>query len=121
MAMKTAESTFTTTRTVPDIGRMLREALTRAKARSIDDIQSSSGALSNFDDKADIQVVAQGQSLLGARWVVQFYVHDRDTHRDVTLVALGDGGFTRAMNGTTNTVSLSASIKRRDEIAALLQ
>ncbi|WP_409046923.1 hypothetical protein AB2L57_09395 [Microbacterium sp. HA-8] len=113
--------TIETSRSVPDLGRALQEILSKVKATSIEQIQSSSGALSAFDDRADIEIIAQGQSLLGPQWAVQVYVVDEEDKRAILLVALGEGGFTRAMSGARNSLSLSASIKRRDEIAAALR
>jgi len=121
MGLKTDEIEFSTVLPVAQLGRALQEVLRSVKAKSIEPIESSSGALSSFDDKAEIEIIAQGQSLLGGQWAVQAYVFDRGHDRLVTLVALGDGGFTRAMNGARNTASLGGSIKKRDEIAAALQ
>lgn len=119
--MKTDEMTFTTKLTVREIGRSLQDAFARAKAQSVEQIESSSGALASFDDRADIEVVASGSTLLGGLWSVQAYVVDKHLHREVLLVALGDGGFTRAWSGARNTTSLSASVKKRDEIGSLLR
>lgn len=121
VGLKTSEESFTTTKSVPEIGRALQAAFAAAKVDSIDDIVSGSGALSGFDDRASIEVVGSGGSLLGGQWAVQVYVHDRGDAREVVLVALGDGGFTRAWNGARNTASLSLSTKKRDVIRGFLR
>ncbi len=120
MALKTDESSFNTHRSVTELGRALQGVLSHVKAQSISEVESTSGALAAFDDRAEIQILAQGQSLLGGQWAVQVYVFDRGEHREVILVALGDGGFARAFNGARNTLSLGGSVKKRDEIGSLL-
>ncbi len=121
MGFKTSEDSFTTTKSVAEIGRALQAGFAAAKAASIDDIVSGSGALSGFDDRASIEVVGSGGSLLGGQWAVQVYVHDHGDAREVTLVALGDGGFTRAWNGTRNTASLPLSTKKREIVRSHLR
>ena len=121
MGLKSSETTLESTRTVPEIGRALQGALAQVKAQSIDEITSNSGALSGFDDRASIEIVAGGQTLMSGQWAVQVYVYDHGHLREIRLIALGDGGFTRAWNGAANTASLSTSIKKRDAIAASLQ
>lgn len=121
MAMKTSETTLTTQLSVRDVGKTLQGAFARVKAESVEDVVSGSGALSAFDDRAAIEVVAQGGSLMGGQWAVQVYVNDRGDHREILLVALGDSGLTRAWHGARNTGSLSLSIKKRDLIADALR
>ncbi len=122
MGLKTSEASVTTTMSVQDVGRALQGAFAQAKADSVDEIESSSGALATFDDRASIEVVGQGRGRLGSgHWAVQVYVFDRGASREIVLVALGDGGFARAMNGTANTASLTLSVKKRDLIAGLLR
>lgn len=119
--MKTSEITLRTTRSVADLGRALQTAFANARAESIDPIQSGSGALSSFDDRADIEVVGHGGSLLGGMWAVQVYVHDQGDFREVQLVAIGDSGLSRAWHGARNTASLSLSTKKRDLVADALR
>ena len=121
MGLKTSETSFTTTMSVPEIGRALQTAFAAAKAESIDAIDSGSGALSGFDDRASIEVVGHGGSLLGGQWAVQVYVYDHGDARKVLLVALGDGGFTRAWHGARNTASLALSTRKRDLVCGLLR
>ncbi|SMH50551.1 hypothetical protein SAMN06295885_3575 [Rathayibacter oskolensis] len=119
--MKSESSSFDTEKSVQTLGRTLQDALARARAASIGPIQSGSGALSQFDDKADIEVVAQGRGLVGGSWAVQVFVRDTGQKRNVELVALGDSGMARVMDGYRNSISLQASVKKRDEIAAALR
>lgn len=120
MAMKTDDVTFRTPRSVEDLGRALSRSLSSLKSEA-QPIISDSGALSGFDDRAEIEVVADGQTLLGGMWAVQIYVFDHGLEREVALVALGDGGFARAWAGARNSVSLAASVKKRDVIASSLR
>jgi len=121
VGLKTSEDSFTTSASVAELGRALQNAFAAAKAASIEEVTSGSGALAGFDDRASIQVVGMGASLVGGTWAVQVYVHDRGDTREVTLVALGDGGLTRAWNGARNTASLSLSTKKRELIRAHLR
>lgn len=119
MGLKENSITFYSHRTVDEIARILQDVLTHLKASSIQKISSGTGALEMFDDRADIQVVAQGVDFT-AFWAVQVYVLDEGNSRNIMLVALGDSGFSRAMGGLRNTVSLTKSIKKRDSIATAL-
>lgn len=121
MVMKTESISLIMNDDVQTVGRKLQGALSLAKAQSIGEMESSSGALSKFDDRAAIEVVASGQGMVGGGWTVQVYVQDQQEQCEVVLVALGDGSFARAMGGARNTTSLSASIKKRDQIAASLR
>lgn len=121
MAMKSSETTFTSDQPVAHIGRRLQGVLATVKAQVIDEITNDSGALSAFDDRADIQVVAQGQTMLTGQWAVQIFVVDQGLKREITLVALGDSGFTKVMYGGKSSAWLSTSTKKRDEIKALLR
>jgi hypothetical protein len=120
MAINADEITFSTPRSVQELGRALQQVLAQAKAGSVEEISSGSGALSQFDDKADIQVVAEGAVLTGM-WAVQIYVVDEGATREVTVIALGEGGFARAWGGARNTLSMATSVKKRDQIAAGLR
>jgi hypothetical protein len=116
MGIKQDEVTFHTERTVKEIGKILQGTLARLKASSIEQVSSGTGALEVFDDHADIEIVARGVDFT-AMWAVQIYVVDEGETREVTLVALGDGTFSRAMAGARNSTSLSKGIRKRDAIA----
>lgn len=119
MGIKHDDITFESPRTVQDIGRSLQESLAGVKASSVEQLESTAGALAQFDDRADIEVIARGVDF-SSLWAVQVYVEDLGAHRAVRLVALGDGSFTRTMAGR-NATSLSKSIKKRDLIARSLR
>ncbi|MDT0158205.1 hypothetical protein Q9R19_11265 [Microbacterium sp. ARD32] len=104
-----------------DIGRALQEVLPRVKAQSVEEITGGIGALAAYEERADIQIVAEGQTFMTGQWAVQIYVSDEGAQRAITLIALGDSGFSKAMNGAKNSAWLSTSIKKRDEIAAYLR
>ena len=120
MGMKEDAISFNSKRTVKEIGQILQNVFGQLKASSIEQIDSGSGALDQFSDRADIQVVAQGVDFMNM-WAVQVYVVDDGDTRLVELVALGDGGFTRVMAGSRNTTSISKSIKKRDAVAEALR
>lgn len=122
MASKSETVEFTTSRSVAELGRLLQDAMRNVKAQSVEPVQSDSGALAAFDDHADIEVVAHGRSsLLGGWWVVQVFVLDDGSERIVNVIALGDGGFARAMGGARSTVSIAASVKTANQIASHLR
>ncbi|WP_395729423.1 hypothetical protein [Nakamurella sp.] len=119
MGIKHDDIEFESPRTVQDIGRRLQESLAGIKASSVEHLESAAGALAQFDDRADIEVIARGVDF-SSLWAVQVYVEDRGARRAVRLVALGDGSFTRTMSGR-NSTSLAKSIKKRDVIARSLR
>ena len=120
MGIKYNEVEFRSRRTVQDLGRRLQDSLAGAKAASIEELESGSGALAQFDDRAEIEIVARGAEFT-SMWAVQIYVHDSGAERIVRLVgAVGEGGLTRTFNGM-NTNSLSKSVKKRDLIAQALK
>lgn len=121
MGMKSSEISFTTRKSLADVGGSLQAAMARVKAQEIAQIESSSGALAAFDQRADIEIVGSGKTLLTGYWAVQVYVADEGEHRAVTLIALGDSGLSKAMHGAANSTWLSTSTKKRDEIASFLR
>jgi hypothetical protein len=119
MEMKEDCVNFYTNRSLQEIALMLQDAFAQIKVRSIEEISSGTGPLEIFDNRCDIQVVAQGVDFT-AHWAIQVYVQDEGSQRNILLIALGDSGFTRAMGSLKNTISLTKSIKKRDYIASLL-
>ena len=111
--------TLCTQRTVKEIGKILQDTFRSIKAHSVEKISSDSGALAEFDDRADIEIVARGSDFWGG-WVVQVYVIDENNTRELTLVALGDSTLTR-LNMGRKSVSISKSIEKRDFIANTLR
>ncbi|HFI2431775.1 hypothetical protein [Streptococcus suis] len=109
---------LTTRLQVRDIGLILQEICAEWKTTP-EAIQSSSGALAAFDDRADIEVVIHGKAgLLSPQfYVVQVYVYDLKDKRGVEIVALGNTSFSKFMAGTAGAAKMSESIKRRDMIA----
>lgn len=73
MGLKTSETTLESTRTVPEIGRALQGALAQVKAKSIEESASNSGAPSGFDDRAGVEIVAEGQTRMIGQWAMQVY------------------------------------------------
>lgn len=129
MELKSDSVNFETHRTVNEIAKILQDILNRLKVSSVEEISSGTGALEMFDDRADIQVVAQGADFTSL-WAVQVYVLDEGHSRNITLVALGESAFSRAMGGflsghtigggLKNNFSLKKSITKRDYIATAL-
>lgn len=72
-----------------------------------------------LDEPAHLSFLAERLGML-SQWALQFYVFDRGSHREVIIVALGDGGFSRAFNGVKNTVSLSKSTEVAEQLRAEL-
>lgn len=116
------ESTeFQTSATVQEIGRLLQQICADLKA-SAEHIQSGSGALASFDHNSDIEVVVIGKVgfLSKQQWAVQIYVTDLGDRRHIHLIALGHGGFAKAMHGSYGALKMSASIEKRNYIANVL-
>lgn len=118
--MKTMYRNFETGMSVREIGQVLNRAFGQVKG-TVDPIASSQNPLDSFDGIPDIAVAAQGQGLLTGAWVVQAYVYDVGDRRHIGLVALGDGGFSRAMQGIRGSVSLSKSTEKMDAVIQTLR
>lgn len=108
-----------------DIGRKLQRVAGELKA-SVNQIQSSSGGLAQFDDHADIEVVFEGTNFMGSfgggkYWAVQVYVFDEGNRRRVELVVVGDSGLSRALKGGKNATSMGAGRAKRDQIITALR
>lgn len=61
-----------------------------------------------FDTPSDFSAFASLSTFAGG-WIVQIYIQDRGSRREVTLVALGSGAMGRAFLGMRNTVSIGRS------------
>lgn len=110
-------SEITTSLSIRELGQLLQMICADWKT-SPEQLQSTSGALAAFDDRADIEIVISGKAgLLSPQiYVVQVYVWDLGDKREVQVIALGDNGLTKFAFGTKGAGKLSESIKRKDEI-----
>lgn len=117
MGQKTQEIELVTAATLDQIKMALQGAF---KGAEFSPLRSTTGGLLDVGSPADIELLAQREGVGGA-WAVQVYAWDRGADRTVSLVALGDGGFSRSMHGMRNTVSLSKSVKKAREAAELLR
>ncbi|MGP4996039.1 hypothetical protein [Glutamicibacter ardleyensis] len=105
--MKTVTREITTSLTVSEIKRCVNGVMGKAQIGPIE-----SGVL---DEPSDLEFLAERKGITGHS-AVQFYVHDLGENRRVEIVALGVGGFGRALHGIKNTLSLSKSTQWADEI-----
>ena len=81
-------------------------------------IQSSSGALADLDDRADIEIVIKDKAGLFSPqfYAVQVYVYQLENECALQLIALGTSGFSKMWYGLNGAIKMSESIKRRDAI-----
>ncbi|MGW6279918.1 hypothetical protein [Kribbella sp. NPDC055071] len=114
--MKEHEISFKTSTPVARIKQILADVF---RGANLSPIQSNTNGLLDTEAPADVELVADKQTLTGA-WAVQVYVFDREQHREVTLIALGDRGASRAFHGIGNTVSLSKSIRVAEQAATAI-
>lgn len=119
MGQKQSAITVNTDKSLQDIGNVLRAKFASLKAKQIKPLSEVKGALNAFDTHADVEIYAQGGDFV-SQWAVEVYVNDVGSHREVTLVALGNDGFERVKVGLTNSLSLSASESKRDAVAQSL-
>lgn len=118
--MKSENQAFETRLSVQQVAGVINDAFRSMKA-SVNRIQASDNPLDAFtEDEAAIAVVGARQGLMN-QWAVQAYIYELDDRRGVEFVALGDGGFGRAMNGTRNTASLSKSTQQMQLLVAALK
>lgn len=115
--MKTHEISFTTEQSVDSIKHALQGAIGKAE---VGPIRSEHGGLLDAGPRPAVEIVIEKRGL-GGVGAVQVYVFDHDAHREVTLVALGDGGLSRAIGGARATASLGKSVKMAEAIAAALR
>lgn len=115
MAVKTHEITVVTRKAVDQIKRGFQEPLARV---SLKPLSSASGGFLDAGPTANVEFLGEKSSPLGGTAAVQVYVFDDGEQRTVTLVALGDGGISRAVGGVKNTMSLSKSIALAERLAA---
>lgn len=119
--MKQDAISFKVSKDLREVTNLLRNIANQLSA-SVDRI-TNDDPLGGFDQPTDLEVVLQGKKgfLSTQEWAVQVYVTDLGNACNIDLVALGDSSFNRFMYGTRNyNIQLSASIKKRDEIASML-
>lgn len=101
-----------------EIAAMLNAALSGQKA-VIEPLTASDNPLDQFDQQADVALLASRKGLAGL-WGVRIYLIDRGQRREVHLEAIGDGGISRAFHGIKNTFSLSKSLTKAEALAAIV-
>ncbi|WP_216842264.1 hypothetical protein [Streptococcus suis] len=119
VGLKEEPTSLSTNLSVEAIGATLHEICSEWKTTP-EHLTSNSGALAQFDDLADIQIVISNKAgMFTSRvYAVQVYVDDLGDKRQVLLVALGNSGFSKFLYGSNvEMVKMSESIKRRDMIA----
>ena len=117
--LKEETATLATKLSVEAIGATLYEICNEWKTAP-ESIVSNSGALSQFDNRAEIEILISNKAgMFSSRvYAVQVYVSDLGSKREILLVALGNSGFSRILYGpNVEMVKMSESIKRRDMIA----
>ena len=111
--MKQDESIYRTRLDLGALKQIIREAVGRAE---ISPVQHDA-----LDDPADLSVLVEKSGLIGGSSAVQVHVNDEGDHRLVEIIALGDSGFSRAMQGARNSVSLRGSKKLAAAVAETLR
>lgn len=109
--MKSNEYRLQTEMTVGQIKQCVQPVMAKA---DIGPINSSV-----LDEGADLEFLAQKKGLTGHS-AIQFFVFDRGGTREVQVVALGDGGMSRAWGGIKNTLSLSKSTQWAEQVVEAL-
>jgi hypothetical protein len=108
-----------TTLSLRDAANIVNAAFAKMKA-NVESVGVSPNPLDQFDGAADIAAVGQRATLTDS-WTVRVYLYDVGDKRGVELVALGEGGFTRARRGVRNTASFTRSVQRMDALVAVLR
>lgn len=98
---KQAESVY---RSSLDIGP-LRQVLRGATGKA----QISPVQFDALDDPPDFSILAEKSGLIGGDSAIQVHINDNGDHRLVSIIALGDSGFARAMAGARNSLSFGGS------------
>lgn len=119
VGLKEETTTLSTKLSIEAVGATLHEICNEWKTAP-ESIVSNSGALSQFDNRAEIEILISNKAgMFSSRvYAVQVYVSDLGNKREILLVALGNSGFSRILYGpNVEMVKMSESIKRRDMIA----
>lgn len=126
MGTKVDSISFDINDDIQTIGRKLKQVASEIKA-SVNQLETASGGLSQFDDRADIEVVFQGTSFFGQfaggkHWAVQVYVFNEDSHRHVQLDVIYDGILGKIFaGGGKNSLNRGKGCAKRDRIEATLR
>ena len=104
-----------TSKSVDQIKQVLQAAL---KGADLSPIQSSTGGLLDAGPQAAVELLAEKKGL-GGVGSIQVYVFE-SAQRQVKIVALGDGGMSRAFGGVKNTASLGKSVKMAEQVLAAI-
>lgn len=101
--------------------RSINASFARMKAHSVEPVEQSNNPLDNIGQvQPDVAVVGMRAGKLNM-WAIHVYIYAVDDGCLIELVAIGDGGFTRAMAGTRNSFSLSKSRAQVQTMLADLQ
>lgn len=117
--LKEESISLTTKLPVNTIGVILQQICDEWKTTA-EQLVSNTGALSEFDDPSDIEILISNKSGLFSPsiYVVHVYVNDLGDERQVMLVAFGNSPLSKILYGSSvEMVSMPESIKRRDMIA----
>ncbi|REF29297.1 TerD family protein [Calidifontibacter indicus] len=97
--------------------QLINDSFRRMKADSVAPVQASGNPLDSIGMvQPDVAVVGSRAGKLNL-WAIQVYIYALTDGCLIDLVAVGDGGFTRAMGGARNTFSLS---KGRQQVQAMV-
>ncbi|MCO7274086.1 hypothetical protein [Cellulosimicrobium cellulans] len=111
--MKQEESVYRSRLDVGSLRQVLRGACGKAE---ISPVQFDA-----LDDPPDFSILAEKRGLIGGDSAIQVHINDNGDHRLVLLVALGDSGFARAMQGARNSLSFGGSKKFAATVAEAIR
>jgi len=117
--VKTKSMALESQMSLREAANIVNAGFAKMKAQ-VEAIEASSNPLDQLDGEADIAVVGRRATMMNL-WAVQVYLFDMGEKCGIEMVALGEGGFTRAMHGPRNTVSLTKSVQKMESLVADLR
>ena len=119
MGIKTNQVVIHTKLDLREAARIVNEFFSREKAQ-VDGLEPSSNPLDAQEGEPTLAVVGSTPGIIN-QMAVQVYFEPVGSGTEITLIALGDSGMSRAVGGTRYTASLSKSTAQAQKLIGILR
>lgn len=119
MGIKTSQVVLKTNLEIREAARVVNDFFAREKAQ-VEGLEPSSNPLDALEGGPTLAVVGSRQGMMN-QWAVQVYFEPLGNGTEITLIAIGDSGMSRAMVGTRYTASLSKSTAQAQKLIGILR
>lgn len=114
MGIKTSELSLVTSLDIKSAARVVNQFFAQEKA-DVEPIIESNNPLDALEGQSVLSVVGSRQGRMN-QWAVQVYFDHHEKGTQITLVAIGHSGMSRAFTGTRYTASLSKSVGQMEKL-----